>query len=44
MTENKILEDKISASTVERILAVVGIAEDFAFRQTELKTPQINRI
>lgn len=26
MTENKILEDKISASTVERILAVAGIA------------------
>jgi hypothetical protein len=25
MTENKILEDKISASTVERILAVAGI-------------------
>jgi hypothetical protein len=26
MTEHKILEDKISASTVERILAVAGIA------------------
>ncbi|MDQ3748235.1 MAG: DUF2752 domain-containing protein [Acidobacteriota bacterium] len=26
MTENKILEDKISASTIERILAVAGIA------------------